>query len=289
MKKTYKLELEIALDEAAESEAIEVAREYYRKLGRAQEAVGKSGRRLREIPAEDFVSDAREAIMELADANDWFKKAGIEVMGVSCGEPEGDQAGREQGELAGKQQGSEVAEEEFHGGALDLDDFETGMYLCRWPNGEFSLVMVPTRRAALVELDEWAEGHPDELFPTESCMLDFRLNDDGQIGFTQFAEDTEAFIWETAYPVLDEVRYREGVMRPDGGYTPEGGELIRKAVEQERKRLWENQPKGPEAETDAGKQLQKELGMAGPVADYYIQERAKRILESKRRKKGKPN
>jgi hypothetical protein len=38
-----------------------------------------------------------------------------------------------------------------------------------------------------------------------------------------------------------------------------------------------------------GKQLQKQLGMAGLVADYYIRQNAKRILESKPRKKGKPN
>jgi len=70
MKKTYTVELEVTLDDALESQAIEVARDYYRKTGGAREPVGKSGPRLKEIPAEGFVSDAREAIMELADAND---------------------------------------------------------------------------------------------------------------------------------------------------------------------------------------------------------------------------
>jgi len=69
MKKTYTVELEVTLDDALESQAIEVARDYYRKTGGAREQ-GKSGPRLKEIPAEGFVSDAREAIMELADAND---------------------------------------------------------------------------------------------------------------------------------------------------------------------------------------------------------------------------
>jgi hypothetical protein len=120
-------------------------------------------------------------------------------------------------------------------------------------------------------------------------MLDFGLNDEVQIEFNQFGEDTEAFIWETAYPVLDQLRYSEALMGPDGQYTPENRDLIRKAVEQERTRLWENQPEGPEAETEAGTQLQKQLGMAGRVADYYVQQTAKRILESKPQKKGKPN
>jgi hypothetical protein len=290
MKKTYKVELELTLDAALESQAIQVARDYYSKSGGAEEPISKKGNRMRKISAEDFVSDARDAIMELADGNEWFKKVGIEVVGVSCGKPEAGDPEQETRGSAAPQQGAKSAdEEEGHTDAADLDDFETGMYLCRWPNGEFSLVMALTRREALIELDEWAPGHPGQLFPMESCMLDFRLNDDGQIEFNQFGEDTEAFIWETAYPVLDEIRYSEALTGPDRQYTPEGGDLIRKAVEQERTRLWETQPKGPEAETEAGKQLQKQLGMAGPVADYYVQQTAKRILESKPRKKGKPN
>lgn len=290
MKKTYKVELEITLDETLESQAIQVARDYYQSSGGAQEPLGKSGRRVREIRLDEFVSNAQDAIRELAPANEWFKKAGIEVVGVSCGEPEvdkGEQAQHGSGEPGQPYEGPDP--EEGTSADVDLDECETGMYLCRWPNREFSLVMASTRREALIELDEWAPGHPGQLFPMESCMLDFGLNEEGEIQFNEFGEDTEAFIWETAYPVLDEVRYSEALMGPDGQYTPEGKELIRKAVEQERARLWENQPKGPEAETEAGKQLQKELGMAGPVADYHIQETARRILESKPRKKGKPN
>ena len=164
--------------------------------------------------------------MELADANDFFKKAGVEVVGVSCGEPEGDGAGEEDRGRAQRQQGTETSAREDAPGDMHLDEFETGMYLCRWPNGEFSLVMAPTRRDALVELDEWAPGHSGQLFPMGSCMLDFRLSDDGQVEFNQFGEDTEAFIWETAYPELDQLRYSEAVMRPDGEYTPEGKELF---------------------------------------------------------------
>jgi hypothetical protein len=289
MKKTYRVELELILDEALESQAIQVARDCYSKSGGAEGSISKKGNRMRKISAEDFVSDAQDAIMELADGNEWFKKAGIEVVGVSCGKPEVGEAEKEACRSAAPQQGAKSADEEGHADAADLDDFETGMYLCRWPNGEFSLVMAPTRREALIELDEWAPGHPGQLFPLDSCMLDFGLNDDGQIEFNQFGEDTEAFIWETAYPVLDEIRHSEALTGPDGQYTAEGRDLVRRSVEQERTRLWGNQPKGPEAETEAGKQLQKQLGMAGPVADYYVQQTAKRILESKPRKKGQPN
>jgi hypothetical protein len=120
-------------------------------------------------------------------------------------------------------------------------------------------------------------------------MVDFRLSDEARIELGEFGEDTGDVIWKTAYPVLDKVRCKVGIMRPDGEYTRKGKEVIRKAVEQERTRLWDNQPVDPAAETEAGKDLQKKLGMAGPVADHYIQAGAKRVLESDTPKKGKPS
>ncbi len=48
------------------------------------------------------------------------------------------------------------------------------------------------------------------------------------------------------------------------------------------KRLWAKQPKGPEAETELGRQCQKQGRMSGPVADYYVQHNAERALESYR-------
>ena len=154
-----------------------------------------------------------------------------------------------------------------------LDEFETGVYLCRWPNGDFSVVTANTRREALVQLDEWAGAHPSQLLPVDSCMVDFRPNDMGEIELEQFGEETEYFIWETCYPELRTVL--ANVIPEDGGeYTAEAKESIRQAVQHERARLWKNQPEGPQAETEIGRTLQKALRTVGPVADYYVQEMA---------------
>jgi len=290
MNKTYRLELDVTLDEIDESQAVQIAREYYRKTGGAEEPVGKRGRRHRTIPPGEFVSGIKEAIMELVGANDLLKKAGIKLVGVTCLESDSEEIAPEEHVTITDQRSDGSIEEDAPGpGKGALDEFETRMYLCRWPNGEFSVVMAPTRRDALIELDEWAPGYPSLLFPMDSCMVDFGLNDDGGIELNQLGEDTEDFIWKTASPALDEARHSKGAIRPDGEYTAEGKELIRKAVVHERTRLRDSQLGDAPAETEAGKDLQKQLGMAGPVADHYIQERAKRILQSDNPKKGKPN
>jgi hypothetical protein len=80
------------------------------------------------------------------------------------------------------------------------------------------------------------------------------------------------------------------VLPEDGAeYIPEAKESIRQTVHHERARLWGNQPECPQAETEMEKALQKQLSTVGPVADYYVQEMANRILKSHDDEGGKPN
>jgi hypothetical protein len=119
-------------------------------------------------------------------------------------------------------------------------------------------------------------------------MVDFRLNDQGEIQLKQFGEDTEELIWEISYPKLH--AHLLSVMPMDGGdLSAKAKESIRQAVQHERDRLWRNQPAHPQAKTEVGKTLQKQLRTTGPVADYYVQEMANRILRSKDDKGGRPN
>ena len=181
MRKTITLEVEVTVDESVEQRAIQVAREYYSKVGGSRVPLDHKGERWREVPPEEFIPDTVSAMMELIGANDLLEEADVEVTAVSARE-----GGR------GETQPQVASQAELHeawslrgrpgeGSEADLDEFETGAYLCRWPNGDFSLVTANTRREALVELDEWDVAHPSQLFPLESCMVDFTLNDQGEI------------------------------------------------------------------------------------------------------------
>ena len=172
----------------------------------------------------------------------------------------------------------------------DLEEFETGLYLCRWPNGEFSLVKADDRKDAVVQLDEWAGAEPAWLVPLETCMVDFRLNDRGEIELGEFGEETGEFIWEKCYPELDQVLSSEDVLKHRSGKrNREAANKIRRAVEHERKRLWHAQKEGTPAKTAIGRELQKRLGTVGPVADRYVEFAANQILRTKGGEKGKPN
>ena len=119
-------------------------------------------------------------------------------------------------------------------------------------------------------------------------MLDFRLNDQGEIELKHFGDDTEELIWEIGYPKLHAQLL--SVMPMDGGeLSAKAMESIRQAVQHERERSWMNQPTHPRAKTEVGKTLQKQLRTTGPVADYYVQEMANQILRSKDDKGGRLN
>ena len=71
------------------------------------------------------------------------------------------------------------------------------VYLCRWPNGEFSIVSARTKDDAIELLDEWGNAEQASLTRMSECMFDFRLSDDGQIELAGIGEATEEYVMET--------------------------------------------------------------------------------------------
>jgi hypothetical protein len=163
------------------------------------------------------------------------------------------------------------------------------IYLCRWPNGEFSIVSAKTKADAIELLDEWGNAEQASLSRITDCMFDFRLGDDGQIELADIGESTHDCIMETCYPELDKAF--DTAEWDDTGldYSEKARKQIREAVELERTRLWSNQPPVREAETELGRGIQKQLGAASVVIDRIVREAAKKRLKSKEGEGKKPN
>lgn len=110
------------------------------------------------------------------------------------------------------------------------------LYLCRWPNGDCSVVRATTKGEAVEILDEVgdAEGCPVTLL--KDFMVHFHLSDDGEIEFEAFGEATRDALFRMAYPVLHDAllnaRY-DGA----GNLTPEGLAIVGEAVARERDRV----------------------------------------------------
>ena len=235
MTKKVKFEIELTMTEGAEQRVIEIARKRYSESGKTRTPVGGS-RGYRKAPPEKFIPNAVSALMEMIGSNELIEDAGVEVTSVSVCDLPQKALSRREAEEAKVAEHTSVRTQPLGIGEADFDEFETGVYLCRWPNGDFSLVTADTRREALVELDEWDAAHPCQLFPIESCMVDFKLNDQGEIELNQFGEDTEELIWEISYPKLY-ARLLSVTSTDGGNHSEKVKNSIRRAVQHERERL----------------------------------------------------
>jgi len=162
-------------------------------------------------------------------------------------------------------------------------------YLCRWPNGDFSIVNAKTKDDAIEMLDEWGNAEHAILSRMTDCMFDFRLRDDGQIELVAIGESSNDCILETCYPNLNNAFATAEWDEAGLDYSEKGRQQIRKAVELERTRLWDREPPVMEAETESGREIQKQTGAASVVVNRIVTEAAKRRLKSMEGEGRKPN
>jgi len=292
MRAKFRLELDVVLDTEMAPSVIERTRQPYSAEG-VVDTVDEDGT-VRTLSVDEFINEIEDALMELAQCNPLLTNANVEIERVACRpaaaatEPEPFGVAQPERSEAGSRDEHEYPLDTSEAEA-DQEEFETGLYLCRWPNGEFSLVKADDRNDAVVQLDEWASAEPAWLVPLETCMVDFRLNDRGEIELVEFGEETGEFIWAKCYPELDQVLSSEDASKHGlDKRNREAANKIRRAVEHERQRLWHAQIEGTSAKTAIGRELQKRLATVGPVADRYVELAADQILRTKG-EKGKPN
>jgi hypothetical protein len=110
------------------------------------------------------------------------------------------------------------------------------VFMCRWPNGDLSLVSARNREEAIIALDEFDNAELAELRQIRDFMVDFRLADGGKLELQGFGESCQDEIWNQAYPVLAKAM-AEASKNDMGESTLAGKKSIRAAVKAEKQRL----------------------------------------------------
>ena len=114
------------------------------------------------------------------------------------------------------------------------------LFLCRWPNGECSVVLARTRDDAIVELDQVGNAENCPIAPMRTFQMLFALTDRGDLSLEGFGEGTKEEIVSLAYPLLDKAladAYEDETAESDEGLAPNRRAAIAQAVEQERDRI----------------------------------------------------
>ena len=104
-------------------------------------------------------------------------------------------------------------------------------YLCRWPNGDVTLLNARDKTDAIILLDEFDDAESAELHRLDSLMVDLRLSDDGQFKLCALGETTQAEIMEIAFPELTATLESDELMRLDYE-SEEYRAMVRRAAQQ---------------------------------------------------------
>jgi hypothetical protein len=163
------------------------------------------------------------------------------------------------------------------------------MYICRWPNGDFSIVNARSKGEAVELLDEWGNAEQAALTRMEACMLDFRLNDSGAIELADIGDVTDECIMEICYPELDNAFATAEWDESGLDYSAAGHAQIRAAVELERTRLFDSERPAKSAETALGRAIQEQTGAPSVMVNRIVREAARKRLQSYEGEGKKPN
>jgi hypothetical protein len=155
-----------------------------------------------------------------------------------------------------------------------------GLYLCRWENGDFSVIQANNKDHALEMLDEVANAEGLPLYSIRDFMVHFRLTDEGMIELEDFGEEFGAHIREHVHPALGGL----GISPYEA--SPAEKVKINAAVQQERE--WLKARPAPDPDTELGKQIKSQLDLPTAVVNRHVRGVAKEVLRNAK-PKGKPN
>ncbi len=165
------------------------------------------------------------------------------------------------------------------------------LFLCRWPNGDCSVVLARTKGDAMIELDQVGNAEGCPMTQVRTFQIHFALTDRGDVALERFGEGTKEDVIAFAYPLLEralDAAYRGGGYETYEDLPPNRRAAIARAVEQERSRLDIEETAATEPQTELGRDVKSRTDMPTILIDRLVRERATKALKTSK-DRGKPS
>ena len=165
------------------------------------------------------------------------------------------------------------------------------LFLCRWPNGDCSVVLARTMADAVIELDQVGNAERCPITAVRTFQIRFALTDRGELSLEQFGEGTKEEMVSFAYPLLESAL--EGVYRGEDyesyeSLPPDRRAVIAHAVKQEQNRIDLDEVHTTEPQTEIGRGVKEQTDMPTVLIDRLVRKRARNTLK-KFRGRAKPS
>ena len=172
-----------------------------------------------------------------------------------------------------------------------LGSWHASLVLCRWPNGDCSVVLARTQEDAIVALDEVGNAEGCPITQVRTFQMHFALTDQGGLALERFGEDTKEEIIEFAYPQLEHAL--DEAYRADGyadyeSLPPDRRAAITCAVNRERSRIDLEVVTPTEAQTEIGRDVKGRTDMPTILIDRLVRKHATKTLKHFKNR-GKPS
>ena len=163
------------------------------------------------------------------------------------------------------------------------------LFICRWPNGDFSAVSAASREEAVELLDEVANADDAELFSFKNFMVHFHLNKEADtihdplpVQLEGFGEGTFEMLLDRVYPVYDKALDRVFEDWPAKGEVPKEKlelaiKILNEALVTERTRKWYTGTHKLSDDPEVA-QLQNQHDVPKTMAEKMVEERRRRAM-----------
>ena len=165
------------------------------------------------------------------------------------------------------------------------------LFLCRWYNGDCSVVWARTKQDAIVELDQVANAEGCPITEVQTFQVHFTLTDRGELVLEGFGEGTKEEMVSFAYPLLDKALQEAYEAEDYDGYESLSANrraAITHAVEQERRRIDLEETATTAPQTELGRDIKSHTDMPTVLIDRLVRKRATKTLK-KFRGRSKPS
>ena len=156
------------------------------------------------------------------------------------------------------------------------------LFLCRWSNGDCSVVWARNEEDAIVELDQVANAEGCPITQVRTFQVHFVLTDRGELALEGFGDGTREAFMSFAYPVLDQALsdvYGDGAYDGYESLPPDRRAAIAHAVEQERRRIDLEETQIAEPQTERGREIKNQTDMPTVLIDRIVRQAATKRLK----------
>jgi hypothetical protein len=163
------------------------------------------------------------------------------------------------------------------------------LFICRWPDGDFSAVSAASRDEAMELLDEVGNADVADLFAVKNFMVHFQLKTEADnmeepvpVKLEGFGEGTYEMLSERVYPVYSKLSGKAVDDLPTTGEMPTEKRdaalnALNEALVTERMRKWDSTKPKVSEDPDVA-ELQEQGDVPRLVAEKAVKERRRRAI-----------